>query len=57
MADVLEVDDVLERVLTKGIVIETQDSPVGPSEEGVRTSKPCYVAIVDVKGFKGEDDD
>jgi hypothetical protein len=57
MADVLDVDDVLERVLTKGIVIETQDGPVGRSEESVGTSKRLDVPIVGVKLFKGEDDD
>lgn len=56
MVDPLELDDVLERVLSGGIVIEAQKDPLGAAEQGDGASEWPPVSITGVIVLKVTDD-
>jgi hypothetical protein len=56
MVDLLELDDVLERVLTKGIVIEAQEVPMGAPKQGEGKSEWRSVSITGVIVLKATDE-
>jgi hypothetical protein len=56
MVDVFDLDDVLERVLTRGVVIETDERPSEGPESDERAAALPSIAIMGLKVLKLTDD-